>query len=741
MKSLDRRKISIIADAIVSCTEFPNIQNLASLTKWEKRAVKKVIEGSRRLKKQLREKTRTYIYGLEEPEFTDSVRSTGWIRNMPKEAQAVVYQRADEILLREVSKLRDQIISNNALSDRTRFSGHFIKKRITMNRILRQAIKNANMGLVDSLDDRKLIRMMGIDGWYTNAPSEAKNAIDRRVNKIILDTIRNFDGIVGYRKLARKISWGSKGVQNRIENTPRLREAFRIQPLRYIRKLSEDELKRKTQQKGWATQFPQEVKDEIQKRIRKMILRGVRTCYGVPTFSKVARKISWRRASITWYTDRDPVLAHTFIEKSRRYIDSLNDDQFLKMYAKESNEFGNVRKEIKQMITSRLDGIILNAIRTQRQGNISAPILSSCLNGFSEATILYRLERNQQLWTEYYKKKGLSIDQAIELEVERRLVQTPSTAHVLSKRLANLQAFREMIGIVRCFGSTLHNADVLEVSLYPDPLGNAAKLIGQSMQVTYCAMQPFRRVGTIATLATPGVHAAVIQGIHRLATEGLTRLFGEVHRNLVKTGRPVIATYGLYSALEDGFAQALLNNGFEIKEHGLLVLDPPSDATLLSLGVKKADLERVRRKVYGSSHVLVLDTVRKTVGGAIPQLVNLRDPDRMAGTVASAKTIDVPPGVNSALKTTFLQIPPKSLSAQPFLVEVEEKGQVVAVLGYDMHPRQKRMIESVIYPGAPTEDYSSLARRLATNLQARQRLGVVGTLIQRIPLQRIKLIP
>ncbi len=803
-----------IFGAIRACWGIPTATYIAGTTGMDPATIKKHVKANKKLRAEIKRRTIKYVRGLKGDRLLEHTSNGGWMENLPPYASAIVYEKLDAVLRSRIEGF-DGIptvhgISGNRICDRT------AKQRIAANPKLEKAIRDKTKKYLESIDDNKFLQRLSEGKWAGVSPY-AKSMIARRVDRIILDAIEKYDDVPTLKGLEKRLNFCQ--VHKRVRRNQKIRNAMRRRGLKYLDGLSDEELKKRWQQRAWLSNLPAYAQRAVYQRIDDIIIAVVKRCKGLPTPKWLEREVGYAHTPLTRRIRRSKRLAQAIKDKTKEFLDSLGDREFVRRNS--SKEWTRVSDYAKLLIKRRLDATILKAIedidipndsaihrktgiglvivgtRTQKNRNLQRAIKAKTLAyldsltdaeliakyknrgwssslpdyakpvvnrridgiileeidrlpqdaslspqylairvGLHEDTIEKRIETNPKLWVAYYHKKGLSIDQALELEVERKLEQTDATGQILSRRLANLYAFREMVGIVRCFGNALGNAEVLEISLYPGPLGRAATLIGQSMNITYCAMQPFRRAGTTARIATQA-QAAVIQGIHRLASEGLTRLFEEVHRNL-GIGKTVIATYGLYSALKDRFEHTLLMNGFEIREHGLMILDPPSSAVLLNLGVKKTDLEGVENKIYGSSHVMVLRTVEKIDATAIPELVNLRTSSLGSRNGINARTINIPLEVNKALKTTFLQTAPISLSAQPFLVEVEKNGRVVALLGYDMHPRYKCRIESAVYPGAPAEDYRALARKLATNLRIRQQLGVVGSCTKRIPLQRIR---
>jgi hypothetical protein len=413
----------------------------------------------------------------------------------------------------------------------------------------------------------------------------------------------------------------------------------------------------------------------------------------------------------------------------RAYLDSLTDEQLVGRVS-ENNWFNGIPAYAKDIVTRRIRKRILDAIYSfdgvPNFTGISIKV------GLSNSAIRSYICSDPALWLAYHMKRGLSPDQAVELALERD-DGSPASNTALAARLRHLSAFREMAGILRCFPIDLETK-VLEVTFYPEPLKAAAAELGIQITVEHASMQPFRKG---ESPALPAAGAAILQSVHRVATEGLTAMLEQVHTAL-GIGRTVILTHSVEYAPADGFVAALAAAGFEAIEAGTMAIESPSKAHLLALGVPNVDIERVQRKVAGESGVFILRTIKRTEDAAVvPALVKLSHEAEGTRIAGDAIAIDTPQGIAGVLNVKFLGEPPICAPSSSYLVEiVDDNGRQVALAAYDMDRRWPRRPESATYPGAPSADYRGIARTMAENAQMRRDLGVRPSDITRVSLKQ-----
>lgn len=331
----------------------------------------------------------------------------------------------------------------------------------------------------------------------------------------------------------------------------------------------------------------------------------------------------------------------------------------------------------------------------------------------------------------YYQKQGHTPDQAVELALERN-EESRAAQKALSMRLRDLHAYREMIGIIRCFGDLLVDR-IAEVSLYPEPLSKAAKETGVTLEVVHSPLQPFKQ-GKETDIAKANV--VVVQGLHRVAAESATKLFRKVHESLGRS-RTVIVTYSPKYDKVEGFLEAAHTNGFELQESGTVFIETPPDVILLSHGVEPSDLGKVRRKLAGESKVLVFRTISAVEAIPIPSLVKMQVSEGTRIVDSDAEPINTPDGIEKVLSAKFFE-DSVVLPSAPFIVDVMHARKPVAVIGYDVHPHRKNALETEVKPDAPPKDYRRIARDLAKNIKERQKAGVMPGQISKVPLKRFR---
>ncbi len=379
------------------------------------------------------------------------------------------------------------------------------------------------------------------------------------------------------------------------------------------------------------------------------------------------------------------------------------------------------------------------------EGIPSAHALSKvCVYG--KRFIQIRINENSALFQAYYEKQGLTLDQAIELALQRSIQKEEvqqAVQEILEKRLTSLYAFREMLGVVRVFSELFQAArHILEVSLYPAPVGKALEMDGRPKVTCY---EDLRIAKLIKEGAVQEVYnLVVIQGIHRLEQEELNQLLTNI-RMALPAGTNVIVTYSTNYAVSEEFEAALVQRGFTFQQDGSgqLIIEPPIGEELLNLGVSPADLSRIRAKLVGSSNVLQFQTSEVADAVAqVPSLVKLSTEGNGKPIITNGTTLDVQDAVTNRI-TSKLVVSPSSLADfpnQPMMITVMDGDITFAELGFDMHPAQKNSIEVVMYPRRPVEgiDLRKVARDAFGRRAQRDRLGIKPGQINRVSLAQLK---
>jgi len=546
--------------------------------------------------------------------------------------------------------------------------------------------------------------------------------------ELLAATIEAFDGVPTLNGLAKAIKVYFGKVEELVSENPHLNKAMEKRGREWLNNSSEKDFLKAYSHGGWKTFLPEYASEIVIKRFSGILLREIRVYDGIPSPEGLSRVIGVSSHTVRAQTSRSPILIEAMEKRGTEWLENMDEKEFLIHIPKK--DWGPcLPGYARKIVDKRLSEIILREIGSI-EGVPNAFNLSKVI-GITRSTVETIIYSDPAVWIAFYQKHGLTPDQAIELAIERNDESKAATA-VLERRLPHLHAFREMAGIIRCFGNLLEGR-ILEISLYPEPLSKAAAELSVQLDVLHVPMRSFRKNEPPELQAA---NAAVLQGIHRLATEGLTNLVSKIHESLGE-GKGVIATFSTKHAHSESFLHALLENGFTLQESGILRIEPPDDATLHLYGVADDDLSRVRDKIKCESRVLVLTTTEARAVIPIPQLEKTTGAEGETVLSPTTKEIDSPPGIVKEICARFLQ-DPVVLPSAPFIVDVLHEEKLVAVLGYDMDPTRKNSIESAIYPHAPTLDFRKMARTLATRAEERMRLGIKPNAISKVPLERLR---
>ena len=460
------------------------------------------------------------------------------------------------------------------------------------------------------------------------------------------------------------------------------------------------------------------------------LLQAIEHYDGVPNSKALSKLPNFpSKTTIKARIDASSALQTAMQTRGTNYIKTLPEEQLL-AYISTSGQMGGLPDYAQQLIDERFDEILLREIQNFN-GVPSINALSKLPNLPGFGPIQRRIHANPGLWKAYHQKRGLTPDQAVELSLERN-EDSPASIATLKERLRNLHAYREMIGIIRCF-SDLLKGNIVELSLYPEPLAKAAKELGSQLNATHIPLQPFKQ-GKTAEL--PKADVVVLQGLHRVATERVTDLFAKVHESLGQ-GQILIVTHSVEYAPVDDFTTALHQNGFDLQDSGTMSIGIPNDEVLLSHGVASVDLDRIKRKLSGDSKILTFETIRAQNQGRIPSLQSIATEEGKRILLADAEGVDTPKGIGRVLAADFFE-DSVVLASDKFIVTVFDGNQPIALIGYDMHPQKRNAIETHVLPGAPDENYRQFARKLAKNASTRRKLGVKAGKDNKIQLATLK---
>ncbi|MEW5996308.1 MAG: hypothetical protein AB1657_01805 [Candidatus Micrarchaeota archaeon] len=705
---------SVILRAIKEYKGMPYYGALSQHSGISRGTLGRRLEQNPELARALAARKFEYVKSLDDAAITALLAQKSSGKHLPRDCKDHAYRRLDEIILRAIREY-EGAPTRNGLSDAVGISPNPIKKRIRANPDIQKAMDEKGDEYMRTLDISVVLDKMGDKGWMISHPERVRRAIHARVDAAILDCIKDFDGAPTLTKVGEGAGIALATVTRRSEANPAILKAICDRGISYIKGLDDRQLLAKISEGGWLTNLLPEQKELVYQKLDCILLDAIKTCGDFPIPALLARSTGLSDATVGRRFDANPAIAEAAEKKGREIINGMSDSFVLQNYP-QTGWLSSFPKYAQELVYAKIDKIIMRAINEYSgipsTNDLAAP------SGVSIISIRNRLAENPDLWVAYYVKRGLTADQAVELALERN-EHSYALARVLMGRLRNLYAFREMAGIIRCFGHLL-NGKTLEVSLYPEPMKKAAEELGVSMDVTHQDMRAFR-MGEAPPLEA--AQAAVLQGIHRLDSNGLTRLFAALHPALAE-GAQVVATYSVNYKPSEDFILALQQNGFEVKDSGILLIEPPTKEALLACGAPEPGIGRITRKMEGESKLLFITAVQKTAGSPIPQLEKLPEAETAARVVPNGEAIDIPEGAIREINARFLFEEIALLPSAPFMVDVRDGEKKAAVLGFDMDPARPKRVEFGVYPGAPQEDFRRIARQLATRIESRNALGI-----------------
>lgn len=597
-----------------------------------------------------------------------------------------------------------------------------IGKRIGANPRMAEMMVERGEKWLRGLKEKDFLKKMSTHGWRGNLPKYAADKADARFMGIVLREIERFEGVPTGNTLADALGVSGPALNRFIKKNPNVKERVEGRGREWLDGLSDEELLKGYSGGTWKKGLPEYAREMVKERVKGIIRGTIQRFDGIPTVKALSRLFGVSETTILEYI-KDCPIAQEMKERGDKWLDGLSDEELIKAYSKS----GWASDSVKEKIQKRVDGILLKAIHGY-EGKPNASILERIL-GISLSAVIRRINANETIWLTYHAKRGLTPDQAVELALERG-ENSEGFRKALNERLRNLSAMREMIGVIRCFSDLMQKA-VACISLYPDPLTKAAEEIGDKMESAYVDMAPLRK-GKAAGI--PECGTLLVHGLHRLPEEGINALFTEIRSLYAEHPElSIIATHSTRYVASEGFIESLVRCGFSLENSGMILMGAPDEETLESYGVPKEDLWRVRRKVSGEFGVMELKVEAECGAARIPCLEKAPSGNGDSSILPEAEAIDVPTGVGKELIARFL---PDAVvvSPEPFMVEIMDGGKPCALVGFDMDPGKKNVVEVIPYPDSPSENYRGIARRLATQLGLRRKLGVKSNSIKRVQL-------
>lgn len=546
------------------------------------------------------------------------------------------------------------------------------------------------------------------------ATDYALELVKGRADSILGKAIGECGGIPTIRRIARDNGFPREVVGARWKDNPDLRNMAKERGGRWISEAPDGELLGGYREAiNSARTVPGGVK-KIRARVAVIMRRAIEESEGIPTPRGLSKKLGLSEEAVLPFLRKGKSLGRLMERRGRAWIKEVGDGELLRKYSEtvlSAKETGYALG----LVHERLDGIILKTIG--ESGGCAMQEIAGKL-GICESTVERRIGANRTLWMAHYKKRGLSPDQAVELALGKRAGGSPAFIGALLERMRHLSAYREIAGTLRCF-SDLMEGTVRCISFYPGILEKVAGELGIKIESEHIP------ASSLEGCRIAPARAIVVQGIHRLNCEELTSTFrkiGGLYREAPELR--VIATHSTGHHADSSFLEAMESNGLVLDEGGTIRIRPPGNSVLEGLGVPPAVLGRLRKKVSLDFNVLVFRCAEPGEGNPIPPFRRMRRFLGREGGSPEAIQTDVPEGVTRTLSARLYQVVPKS-NGYRFMVGLEERGSLVALVGSGMHPAVRNAIEVERYPGSPGwVDYRELARRMVLDRKFREKLRI-----------------
>ena len=678
---------------------------------WD--AVARRIETSPQLVEAMEKRGKEWLEGLDEKRFLETYSNHGWTNSMPEYAKQIVQQRFDRTIMERIEGF-DGVPTAKELGEETGVMGQTIARRMKANPQLFEAMEKQGREWLGGLDEKRFLETYSNLGWMGPMPVYAKQIAQQRFDKIIIERIERFDGVPNAKRLGDEIGVSGQVITRKIETSQQLVKAMEKRGREWLEGLDEKRFLETYSERGLTGALPEYAKQIVWQKLDRIILEKIEGFDGVPTAKGLGRKTRVGPHSVAKRIEANPQLAEAMEKRGREWLEGLDEKRFLEMY---SNWSGSMPNYAKQIVQQRFDRTIMERIEGF-DGVPTAKGLGMDM-GVSEPPVARRIEANKDIWMVYYMKRGLTADQAVELALEHN-DKSEAFRSALNERLRHLSAFREMVGLLRCFGELLEK-DTTVVSLYPEPLKQAADELGINVKSNHVDMGLFRKG---ETPEIPGCGTIVFQGLHRLKEEALSAVFAKIEElHSEHPALSIITTHGIDYSVTEGFFEALNTNGLEMKESGVVRISPPDEETLLSYGVAEEDLSRLGRKISCEFNAMVFGFNGNDGFVGIPALEKNPKGDGRPLTLPEAEGVDVPKGIAKELEAKLFPACVVVPSA-PLMVEICEKSNIVALVGFDMDPDRKKSLEVVPYPNAPSHDYRRIARKIASDVGFRSKQGI-----------------
>lgn len=648
----------------------------------------------------------------------------------------------DEDIKRAIREL-DGLPTERSIAKKINTDHKLIRCRMDANGELGKLQNEKGLEYIDKLDLRVRQRIMHLRRIGIKN-QKWKDRINERLDEEILrPAILSYKKIPTVKALARYCKCDKQSVWGRLRVNDNLRSLWNQAGITYIDELSEEALKIEIFKTGgmsiscrdneaWKTRLNERIDTEI-------VLPAIEKYDGLPSYGAIADKLECGVGSIKAHIENNKMLRIAQEKKGLEYINSLQVEILREELCKKGGLIvvAAYHEAWERRVYERFDTeLVLPAIR-DAEGIPSLREIGRNVNA-SGSMIASRLSKNPILFTALAQKQGLTIDQALELALGRG-ERTEATTRLFNERLTDLWAFREMVALVRVFADIFRDCrQVWEATLYPEPVGKALLMEGHLMPTRYVDLVDFKADSRIeiGLEATTGV-VAVIQGIHRLTTERLTRLFDELH-SILPEGSHVFATYSRKYGFQEKSEEAFATAGFSIQESGILSVELPEDTPL---ALPPEELRKVRKKIEGESNVVHMITTTRTELVAIPTVSKIVSEQEIESRVhANGEETSIPVQAIKDMKALFSSVILAEMPKEPIIVTVVDGNTNVAVLGFDMNPKRPKSVEAGVWSTARDIgiDFRAEARKIAQHAERRRELGIRSGRENIVPLTKLR---
>ncbi|MEW6035742.1 MAG: hypothetical protein AB1529_03960 [Candidatus Micrarchaeota archaeon] len=697
--AIDRRLDSHILEAIESYNGIPNATNLSKTSggplAYDPVTILGRLKENPELKKALEEKGIAFVETCERAVFDREFISGRWTRATGKINAAI--DRRLESHIPEAIELYDGIPNPHNLSRHNggplEYSATTISRYLKKNPELQKALEEKGAAYVETCDRAVFDRNITSKQW-TGAIRKARVAIDKRLDRHILEAITSFDGIPAAGNLGKEgegpLAYSLKLISHRLKKNPGLRKTLEEKGVIFVETCNRDIFDRELTSAQW-TSTTGTASAAIDRRLDRHILEAITSFDGIPAAGNLGKEgegpLAYGPEIISKRLKENPGLQQALEERGIAFVESCDRAVFDREFT--SKHWISTKGNARAAIDRRLDRHILEAI-TSFDGIPSAKNLSNANGGplaYSPGTISERLKENPVLRRALYSKRGLTEDRINALEIEQ---ENPSPALIesIKRRLANTRVFREALAILRQFRELLGNRKTLEMSFYPEPLGKAADMLGIQLVHRYIKAHEVKKAGFRVEGEFDAI--AMIQFCHRLTTEALANVFNEANRILVETGTVLVSLPVEYSRTAH-FKTQVQYFGFEIIAEGTLYTSTLTLEELAGLGVEEP--VRLKQKIEQATNLMVFVKTRPAVGKELDGFVLAKPPGGNGGFVPSMGEIDTPLYALLELSSAFQKRTAGLDEAFMLSVLADSGYDERHVVGYDMDRKTPRTVE------------------------------------------------